>query len=104
MTAVLDCPALHHRSKHYPFGDRVPAKVRMLKTVTADPMPAIGFAYLNGRMPPVAIIGQALSCWTNSHGAVAVVFDDGTQLGVKPDEFEVAEWFDVGAEESGGGL
>jgi len=44
----IDCPALHQRSDSYPFGDRVPRTVRMLKTVTADPMPGIGFAYIKG--------------------------------------------------------
>ncbi len=32
----IDCPALHHRAQGYPFGDRVPRTVRMVKTVTAD--------------------------------------------------------------------
>lgn len=92
MPQVIDCPALHKRSAGYPFGDRVPAQVRLRQTVTADPMPVIGFAYRNGKPPQVAIIGQVLPCWTNSLGAVAVVFPDGEKLGVKPDEFEVAEW------------
>lgn len=93
MEEVIDCPALHAKGEGYPFGDKVPAKVRMLRTVTADPMPCIGFAFLKGRMPPVAMIDQVLPCWTNKYGAVAVVLPDGEKLGVKPHEFEVAEWY-----------
>lgn len=89
---MLDCPALHKRSEAYPFGTRVPISVRMLKTITADPMPAIFFEMSKGGVPPVALISQILPAWTNSHGAVAVVFPDGEKLGVKPDEFEVANW------------
>lgn len=89
---TIDCPALHKRSNEYPFGEKVPLTVRMLKTVTADPMPALGFAMCKNGNPPVAIIGQVLPAWTNSYGAVCVVFPDGQKLGVKPREFEVADW------------
>ena len=90
--SIIDCPALHSKGEGYPFGNKVPAKIRMLQTVTADPMPVIGFAYLNGELPPLALVGQQYSCWTNKYGAVSVVFPDGKQLGVKPHEFEVSEW------------
>ena len=42
----IDCPALHKRSSSYPFGDRVPRTVRILKTVTANPMRGVGLAYI----------------------------------------------------------
>ncbi|MCE0850714.1 hypothetical protein LU689_12410 [Pseudomonas asiatica] len=90
----IDCPALHKRSDSYPFGDRVPRTVRMLKTVTADPMPGIGLAYIKGDAP-VAKEGQTYSVWTNGHGAVTAVMEDGTRLGLRPVEFEVDSWHDL---------
>lgn len=79
----IDCPALRKRSNIYPFGERVPRTVRMLKTVTADPMPGVGLAYIKGDMP-VATAGQSYPVWTNSHGAVAAVMPDGRHLGLRP--------------------
>ncbi|MFG0356577.1 hypothetical protein [Pseudomonas sp. zbq_11] len=93
----IDCPALHKRSSSYPFGDRVPRTVRMLKTVTADPMPGIGLAYIKGKAP-VANKGQSYPVWTNSHGAVTAVMEDGTRLGLRPAEFEVESWHHLAAE------
>ncbi|MGC3891247.1 hypothetical protein [Pseudomonas urmiensis] len=93
----IDCPALHKRSSSYPFGDRVPRTVRMLKTVTADPMPGIGFAYIKGKAP-VAMAGQTYPVWTNSHGAVTAIVEDGIRLGLRPAEFEVETWHDLAAE------
>ncbi|WP_238347317.1 hypothetical protein [Pseudomonas taiwanensis] len=93
----IDCPALHKRSSSYPFGDRVPRTVRMLKTVTADPMPGIGLAYIKGNAP-VAKAGQTYPVWTNSHGAVTAVMGDGVRLGLRPAEFEVDSWHNLAAE------
>lgn len=90
----IDCPALRKRSSGYPFGDRVPRAVRMLKTVSADPMPGIGLAYIKGDAP-VAKAGQTYQVWTNSHGAVAAVMPDGSHLGLRPAEFEVDTWHDL---------
>lgn len=92
----IDCPALHKRSNSYPFGDRVPRTARMLKTVTADPMPGIGLAYIKGDAP-VATAGQTYPVWTNSHGAVTAVMEDGTRLGLRPAEFEVDSWHHIAA-------
>ncbi|MDD2108857.1 hypothetical protein [Pseudomonas asiatica] len=94
---TIDCPALHQRSDSYPFGDRVPRTVRMLKTVTADPMPGIGLAYIKGDAP-VAKAGQTYPVWTNSHGAVTAVMEDGTRLGLRPAEFEVDSWHHLAPE------
>ena len=93
----IDCPALHKRSNSYPFGDRVPCTVRMLKTVTADPMPIIGFAYIKGDIP-VCRENQIFPAWTNSHGAVAAVLPNGKHLGLRPAEFEVDTWHDFAQE------
>jgi len=93
----IDCPALHKRSGSYPFGNRVPRTVRMLKTVTADPMPGIGLAYIKGNAP-VAEAGQTYPVWTNSHGAVTAIMEDGTRLGLRPAEFEVDTWHHLAGE------
>ncbi|MEW5511960.1 hypothetical protein ABGT16_05005 [Pseudomonas asiatica] len=90
----VDCPALHHRDENYPFGNRVPRTVRMVKTVLADPMPVIGYGYITGNVP-TAVISQSLPVWTNSYGAVAAIMPDGQRLGLKPDEFEVDTWHDL---------
>ncbi|MCV9917760.1 hypothetical protein OIU19_03060 [Pseudomonas sp. BT-42-2] len=95
----IDCPALHKRSGSYPFGDRVPRTVRMLKTVTADPMPGIGLAYIKGDAP-VAKAGQTYPVWTNSHGAVTAIMEDGTRLGLRPAEFKVDTWHHLAPEPS----
>ncbi|MFK9003978.1 DUF4406 domain-containing protein [Pseudomonas pergaminensis] len=89
----IDCPALHKRSNSYPFGSRVPCTVRMLKNVTADPMPGIGLAYIKGTVP-LAMQNNIYDAWTNSHGAVAAVMPDGRHLGLRPGEFEVYTWHD----------
>ncbi|WP_282366529.1 DUF4406 domain-containing protein [Pseudomonas sp. PS02290] len=93
MDSVIDCPALHSRSDGYPFGNRVPRTVRMVKTVTADPMPVLGYSYIKGAVP-TAVISQTFPAWTNKHGAVSAVMPDGQKLGLKCGEFEVASWHD----------
>ncbi|SEI17012.1 DUF4406 domain-containing protein [Pseudomonas asplenii] len=93
----IDCPALHKRFAGYPYGDQVPRTVRMLKDVTADPMPGIGFAYIDGPVP-FAKQQDILPAWTNSHGALTAVLPDGRRLGLRPGEFEVDSWHDERAE------
>lgn len=90
----IDCPALHKRSKNYPFGDRVPRTVKMFTTAVADPMPGIGSALLRGD-GPICPEGQIFPVWTNSHGAVAAVLPDGRRLGLRPAEFEVDTWHEL---------
>ena len=91
---IVDCLALHKRSKNYPFGDRIPRTVKMFTTVTADPMPGMASALLQGD-GPICHEGQIFPVWTNSHGAVAVVLPDGKHLGLRPSEFEVDTWHDL---------
>lgn len=93
----VDCPALRMRSDSYPFGNRVPRTVRMLRTVTADPMPVTEFSYIK-RDIPVATVDQIFKVWTNSHGAVAAVLPNGTRLGLRPEEFEIETWHDLSTE------
>lgn len=87
----VDCPALHRRELGYPFGDQVPGTVRMLRTVLpgAGPMRHLLMA---GHEPPIAVVGAILPAWTNSFGAVSVVFPDGHRMYVRPYDFEVVEW------------
>lgn len=89
---MIDCPALHHRAidAGYPFGNRVPKTIRMRQTVTSD----LAFLLPNDH-DQVAVVQAKYPAWTNSYGAVCAVFPDGRKLGVKPNEFEVVEWFDA---------
>jgi len=97
----IDCPALRMRGDSYPFGNRVPRTVRMLNTVTADPMPVSGSPYIKGDIP-VALIDEIFNVWTNSHGAVAAVLPNGTRLGLHPEEFEVETWHDLSTKVTAG--
>lgn len=92
MADPTDCPALHERGDSYPFGDKVPRTVRMRKTVVAYQLPVPA----PGELPSLALIGQLLPAWTSSDGTVAVDLPDGNRLGIKPHEFEVAEWHSAG--------
>lgn len=92
---MIDCPALHERchDKGYPFGERVPAKVRPTRNVYSD------FAWLRSEAAPVAYHGRDYEAWTNSYGAVSAVVEDGQKLGLRPDEFEVIEWHECSPSE-----
>jgi hypothetical protein len=93
----VDCPALHYRAhaKGYPFGDRVPARIRMLRRVA--PCGLIALSRRAADEPVnVAYFGEEYPAWTNSYGAVAAVFTDGSNLGVCPGEFEVVAWHELG--------
>lgn len=89
----IDCPALRKRSASYPYGDRVPRTVRMLVTANADRIPGVELSRY-----PEAKAGQTYRVWTNSHGAVIAVMDDGNRLGLRPAEFEVDSWHHLEAE------
>lgn len=86
---VRPSPALSSRSELYPpvWGDKVPKRVRMAKTVHPD----FPF-FMNGGDANVGTKGQEYDAWVNSHGAVAIVLSNGELLGVKPYEFEVIEF------------
>ncbi len=87
---MIDCPALHEQSSHYPrwWNGKVPKRIKTKCMVTAD-FPMYLFPENKGL---IARQGEEYPCWTNSHGAVSIVFPDGEQLGVKPNEFEIIEW------------
>jgi len=86
----MDCPALHEKTTTYPFGGKVPSKIKM----RVDVVPDIPFhvSLLESLKWQAASEGETYDCWVNSHGAVCVVFPDGEKIGVKPHEFEVVEW------------
>lgn len=88
-------PAMNVRriDKGYPFGTRVPKRVRMTRTVTSDFFPGTTISLADGE-PLVAVHSQTFLAWTNSYGAVAIHMPDGRKLFVRPGEFEVVEWHD----------
>lgn len=83
-----ESPALKRRSKHYPerFSDRVPQRIRMLMNVRPD-------LWCSGTPGTILRRNEVYVAWTNSHGAVAGICENGEVLGVKPDEFEVVDWY-----------
>lgn len=91
MTNQLDCPALKEMHPSFPprFYGRVPKTIRMNHDVRSD-MPCEGD---ERRMRVFG--GKEYPAWTNKYGAVAAILPDGRMLGVKPDEFEVTEFFPV---------
>ena len=80
---------MDHQSRMYPaeFKGRVPWRIRMLQTVTAE----LGF--LEPDQCGFLSRGHCYTTWTNSHGAVCAYTATGDQMGVKPDEFEVILWW-----------
>lgn len=75
------------RETYYPkdWAGKVPLKIRLKTDVRSDiPFDPMG-----------AMANEEHYCQVNSHGAVSIVFPDGTLLGIKPAEFEVIEWHNV---------
>ena len=91
ISTPADSPALKHRSEIYPdrYGDRVPLRVRLTKTVTADVMP---YPLCLTQEHLAFVVGQEVPVWVNSHGAVAGIDAHGRCLGLRPDEFEVVQY------------
>lgn len=87
---TVDCPALHELAQDYPirFAKRVPKTIVMRQTVVPD----LGWLLKGDDRRIVAIQDCIYKAWTNSHGAVAAVMNNGKMLGVKPDEFQVDSW------------
>lgn len=75
----------------------------MFTTVTADPMPGIASALLQGDCP-ICSEGQIFLAWTNSHGGVEAVLPDGKHLGLRPAEFEVETWHDLAPASAASGV
>lgn len=89
-----DSPALRTQSELYPkrYAGRVPLRVRLTKTVTADVMP---YPLCLSQDHLALVIGQEVPVWVNSHGAVTGIDSVGRGLGLKPDEFEVVKFHDT---------
>ncbi len=83
--------AMHSISEHYPklYEGKIPLRVKMLETVTSD----LPF-FMMDDPANIAIGGNEYWVRVNCHGAVSAVFEDGSELGLKPAEFEVVEWHD----------
>lgn len=84
--------AIQYQSEHYPpaWDGMVPKSVRMLKDVHSDIpliLPGGTFSCDAGRVYQVI---------ANSHGAVSawVGPENDDFLGLKPDEFEIVEWWE----------
>jgi len=84
-------PALSDRSKEkgkfaYPerWNNKVPLKIRMLKTVTSD-MPM----FFPDAADLITVTQNEYYCYVNRYGALSAILHNGKQLGLKPDEFEV---------------
>ena len=84
---VFDSPALIRRANGYPLDWRgqVPLTVKLTKNVQSD-LP-IGDPH-----KLLAISSDEYPVWVNSYGAVAIVYPNGSTLGVKPDEFTVTRF------------
>ena len=81
--------ALTFQSKHYPpaWHGKVPKRIRMATTIRPD--------FGLGPAGTIAVRGEEYEAWTNSHGAVCAICENGYRLGVKPYEFEVIEWHEM---------
>jgi hypothetical protein len=77
--------------KGYPFGDKVPKRVRTTRMVSPDAFCGVPISDCESVKG-----GRVVDAWTNSFGAVSAITPTG-HLGLYPDEFEVVEWFDFGA-------
>lgn len=96
MSTIDYGPAMmvRHADKGYPFGNKVPKRIRMKQTVTSDIIPGTSISVTDDN-PLVAVYSQTFEAWTNSYGAVAAHMPNGKKLGVKPGEFSVVEWHDL---------
>ena len=91
-----ESPAFAYKSDSYPYGERQPYKVKVLKTVESD----LPFTVLE----ETAVEGEVYEVYTNSHGAMSAYLPSGKRLGIKPGEFEIIEWYeDEELEEGHGG-
>lgn len=85
-------PALYQRTTEYPYGDHVPKRIRMRRTVTSALQPGGTWGMLSARLPAVAIIGMSVQAWTNVDGTVSAVVSGGEKLALNADDFEVLDW------------
>jgi len=80
-----DSSALRERGQGYPWGNRVPRRIRLLTGVRP-------VALVAQQSPEIARAGQIYDAYCNRYGAVSAILADGSLLGVKPGEFEIIAW------------
>lgn len=86
-----DSPALNNRSRGYPWGTRVPARILMHRTcVPPAPLPVAAEDY------PIAWVGMTYPCYVDSSGEVAAILRSGQLLHVPHDSFRVAQYHSAG--------
>ncbi len=82
--APTDSPAIETRSAAYPFGEKVPSKVLMLRTCVPEaPL------YVEPQHYPIAYIGTRYPCFVESNGELAVILPSGQLMHVPHDAFMV---------------
>lgn len=85
--AATDSPAIETRSASYPFGEKVPSKVLMLRTCVPEaPL------YVEPQQYPIAYIGTRYPCFVESNGEVAVILPSSQLMHVPHDAFMVADF------------
>ncbi|VVE16553.1 MULTISPECIES: hypothetical protein [Pandoraea] len=82
--APTDSPALETRSAAYPFGEKVPSTVLMLRTCVPEAPLCVEPQHY-----PIAYIGTRYPCFVESNGEVAVILPNGQLMHVPHDAFKV---------------
>lgn len=93
----LDSPAIKSRSAAYPFGGKVPSRVRMLRTCMPD-----ASVYVEPQHYPIAYIGAQYACFVESNGEVAAILPNGQLIHVPHDAFMVVAFHQSRAAETMG--
>ncbi|MFP3637529.1 hypothetical protein [Paraburkholderia sp. SIMBA_054] len=83
----LASPALVLRGGSYPYGERVPSRVRMRRTCWPDHADAMNVPLL-----PIAFVGQEYGCYVSSQGDIATFLPFDQLLMVDRDSFDVVSW------------
>ena len=91
----VDSPAITSRSAAYPFGGKVPSRVRMLRTCMPD-----ASLFVEPQHYPIAYIGAQYACFVESNGEVAVILPTGQLIHVPHDAFTVVGFHPSGAAET----
>ena len=77
-------PAIEIRTPTYPFGEKVPSDVLMLRTCVPE-----AALHIDPQHYPIAYIGTRYPCFVESNGEVAVILRSGQLLHVPHDAFMV---------------
>ena len=93
-SAFWQSAAIKAQSKNYParFQGRVPVRIKMRMTVRPDDLCYLIPGYV--KAGTVLCQNEVYEATTNSHGAVSGICANGFVLGVKPDEFDVVDWYE----------